>query len=228
MSDPVNESPVNPVPPVVVALFLMIVGVEAMFSLGARGLIGGPEAVGWRSAAIEDYGFNGDIMAWMLQNQIFPAEHMRRFLSYAFIHSSFTHALFSGVLLLAMGKFVGEVFRQWAVLVLFVLCSVVGAAVYGLFVTDQPWLIGAFPGVYGLIGGFTYLMWLRLGQLGARQSRAFSLIGILMLLQLTFALVFGGSSTWIADVSGFGTGFLASFFLSPGGWSKIRARIRHE
>ena len=228
MSDPVNESPVNPVPPVVVALFLVIVGVEAIFSLGARGFVGGPEAVGWRSAAIEDYGFNSDIMAWMLQNQIFPAEHLRRFFSYIFVHSSFTHALFSGVLLLAMGKFIGEVFRQWAVLVLFVLCSVTGAAVYGLFINDQPWLIGAFPGVYGLIGGFTYLMWLRLGQLGANQLRAFSLIGILMLLQLTFALLFGGSSTWIADVSGFGIGFLASFFLSPGGWSKIRAKIRHD
>ena len=43
-----TESPLNPLPPVIIALFVVIVGVEAAFSLGARGLVGGPEAVGWR------------------------------------------------------------------------------------------------------------------------------------------------------------------------------------
>ena len=48
MSHPDDQSPVNPLPPVVVALFLVIAGVEVAFSLGARGIVGGPEAVGWR------------------------------------------------------------------------------------------------------------------------------------------------------------------------------------
>ncbi|WP_297778003.1 rhomboid family intramembrane serine protease [uncultured Roseovarius sp.] len=228
MSDQRPPAPVNPLPPFVIALFLVIVGVEAAFTLGARGLIGGPDAVGWRSAAIQDYGFNGEIMAWMLENRTWPMEHLRRFVTYAFVHGSFTHALFAGVLLLAMGKFVSDVFRHWAVLVLFLVSTVAGALVYGLVVRDSPWLIGAFPGVYGLIGGFTYIMWLRLGQLGTNQARAFTLIGVLMGLQLVFGLLFGGSATWVADVSGFATGFLASFVLSPGGWSRVRAKLRHD
>jgi membrane associated rhomboid family serine protease len=71
-------------------------------------------------------------------------------------------------------------------------------------------------------------MWLRLGQLGSNQARAFTLIGVLMGLQLIFGLIFGANATWVADVSGFVVGFLASFVLSPGGFAKLRARIRHD
>ncbi|SLN22869.1 Rhomboid family protein [Roseovarius litorisediminis] len=228
MSSPDNTSPVNPIPPVVVALFLVVIGIEAAFSLGARGLIGGPGAVGWRSAAIQSYGFNSDIMKWMLQNGVYPGEHMIRFVSFIFVHGTFTHALFGGAMLLALGKFVGDVFSGWATLLLFLASSVAGAAIFGLVAGGQPWLIGVFPGVYGLIGGFTYLMWLKLGQMGAQQYRAFTLIGFLMGIQLFFGLVFGGNGDWLADVGGFAFGFVLSFFLAPGGWSKIRAKIRHR
>jgi len=162
-SNPNTQSPVNPLPPVVVALFLVIVGVEAAFSLGAKGFIGGPGALGWRNSAIQTYGFNSDIMGWMFANGRFPQEHMIRFVSYIFVHGDFTHALFGGAMILALGKFVGDVFNQWATLALVLISSIVGALVFGLIAPEQPWLTGAFPGVYGLIGGFTYLMWLKLG-----------------------------------------------------------------
>jgi len=220
--------PVNPLPPVVVALFLAIVGVEAAFVMGEQGLIGGRAAVGWRQMAIESYGFNGDIQRWMLSNGVFPVEHLMRYVTYPFVHGSIAHMAFAAVILLAMGKFVGEVFRQWAVLAVFVLSSVAGAAIYGLFTLEQPWLMGGYPGVYGLIGAFTYLLWLRLGELGERQIRAFSLIGILMFIQLIFGLFFGANSMWIADVAGFCIGFVMSFFVAPGGWAKIRDRLRQR
>jgi membrane associated rhomboid family serine protease len=228
MNTPETIPPINPVPPIVLALFAMIMGVEAIFSLGARGLIGGPEAIGWRYAAIQDYGFNSQIMAWMLENGRYPPELMMRFVSYIFVHGSFTHALFAGVMLLALGKFVGEVFSQWATFLLFILSAIAGALIYGLVVSGQPWLIGAFPGIYGLIGGFTYLIWLRLGQMGAQQARAFTLIGFLMGVQLIFGLLFGGNSEWLADLAGFSFGFVLSFFLSPGGFARLRAKIRHR
>jgi membrane associated rhomboid family serine protease len=47
-------------------------------------------------------------------------------------------------------------------------------------------------------------------------------------LQLVFGLLFGANSTWIADVAGFASGFVLSFFLAPGGWARIRERIRHR
>lgn len=222
MTDQNEPSPVNPLPPVVVALFLALVLVEAVFMLGARGIIGGPGAIGWRASAMQDYGFSPAVFQWMLESGQFPLDHLKRFVSYPFVHGTFTHALFAGVILLAMGKFVGEVFRQWAVLVVFFGSAIGAAVIYGLVPAERPLLIGAFPGVYGLIGGFTYLMWLRLGELGANQLRAFSLIGVLMAIQLLFAVLFGGDGTWIADVAGFAWGFLISFVVSPGGWLKIR------
>ena len=56
-------------------------------------------------------------------------------------------------------------------------------------------------------------MWLKLGQMGAQQYRAFTLIGFLMGIQLFFGLVFGGNGDWLADVGGFAFGFVLSFFL---------------
>ena len=220
--------PVNPLPPVVVALFLVVVGVEAAFSLAENGFIGGPGGIGWRSTAVQDYGFNRDLMQWMLANGTWPREHLSRFLSFAFVHGTFTHALFAGVMLLALGKFVGAVSAQWAVLVLFVTSAMAGALVFGLVPGTKPWLIGAFPGIYGLIGGFTYLMWLRLGQMGAQQFRAFSLIGVLLLVQLVFGVLFGSDGSWVAELAGFGWGFLVSFLLRPGGFARLRETLRHR
>ena len=227
-SDPNTQSPINPVPPVVVALFLGIVLIEAAFSLGTRGLLGGPQAVGWRNGAIEQYGFNRDLMAWMFENHRYPHELLKRFVTYGFVHASFTHAVFAGAMVLALGKFVGDVFNQWATLVLFVISLAAGGLTYGLFAGGSPWLIGAFPGVYGLIGGFTYLMWLKLEQMGAQKYRAFTLIGFLLAIQLVFGLLFGGNGEWLADIGGFVAGFLASFVLSPGGFHKLRAKMRHD
>ncbi len=223
-----NASPVNPLPRVVIALFAVVMGIEALFSLGAQGIIGGPQAIGWRLGAMQGYAFSAEIFQWMLANGRWPAEHLARFVTYPFIHGNFTHALFAGVMLLALGKFVGEVFRGWAVLAVFFGASIGGAAVYGLLAGSPIPLIGAFPGVYGLIGAFTYLLWLRLGQEGGPQIRAFTLIAFLMGIQLIFGILFGGSRDWIADLSGFVFGFALSFVVSPGGFARLRERLRHD
>lgn len=228
MSDPKPHAPVNPLPPVVAALFLVILGIEIVLSLGARGLIGGPSAVGWRLAAIQDYAFSGDIFDWMWQNGLWPAEHVIRFVTYPFVHTSFTHALFVGVFLLAMGKMVGEVFGSVATLAIFMTSGAGGALAYAVLLDDSLPLIGGFPAVYGLIGAFTWLLQFSLARIGANQTRAFSLIAFLMGFQLLFGLLFGGSRDWVADLAGFATGYGLSFFVSPGGWERIRSRIRHD
>jgi len=228
MTDETNTSPFHAIPPVVVALFLVIMGFEILLDMGARGMVGGPEAVGWRLAAIQMMSFSGDIFDWMWQNGRWPTEHLMRFVTYPFVHGSFTHALFVGVMLLAMGKMVAEVFGQIAFLLIFVLSSVGGALAYGILLNDPIPLIGGFPPVYGLIGAFTFLLWRSLALVGANQTRAFSLIGFLMGFQLLFGLLFGASHDWVADLAGFATGFGLSFFLAPGGWARMRSHIRHE
>ena len=228
MSSPEAEAPVNPLPPVVVILFLAVVGVEAWFSLAELGLIGDAFAVGWRIEALRDYGFSVQVFDWMRETGRWPPEHVMRAFTYSFIHGSLTHAAFAGVILLAMGKMVAEAFGQMRMLALFLASGVGGALAYAMLAPDATLLFGAFPNVYGLIGGFTYILWTNLRTLGQNQSRAFVLIGFLMGIQLVFALLFGGDNSWVADVAGFVTGFALSFVLAPGGWDALLSRLRQR
>ena len=228
MSNPDTQSPFNTVPAVVVAVALVIMGIEAAFSLGERGIVGGPDAIGWRLAALQSYVFSSEIFWWMVDTQRWPLEHVVRFVSYLFVHSSFTHALFVCVFLLALGKMVAEIFGEIGMLAVFLVSGISGALFYAILGPGQVPLIGGFPAVYGLIGAFTFVRWVALGSVGAQQARAFSLIAMLMGIQLVFGLLFGGQPDWIADLSGFATGFGLSFFLVPGGWRRILSKIRRD
>ncbi|MDG1115821.1 MAG: rhomboid family intramembrane serine protease [Flavimaricola sp.] len=223
-----TENPVNPLPPVVVILTLMIFAVEAVLSLGAQGIIGGPSAVGWRLAAMSDWGYSPLVWEQLAQRGDWSFDIVKRFVTYAFVHVTFTHALFAGALLLALGKFVGDVFHWLAVLAVFVVAAVAGAVVFGLSIDTNLALIGAYPPVYGMIGAFTYIMWMRLGAAGQNQLGAFRLIGFLLALQLVFGLLFGADPTWVADLSGFVAGLALSPLVAPGGWRAFLARVRQR
>ncbi|HCI08177.1 MAG TPA: rhomboid family intramembrane serine protease [Sulfitobacter sp.] len=222
-----NAPPFNPMPPVVWVLFLILMGIEVVFTLGEQGIVGGARAVGWRLGAISDYGFSGVAFDWMVKNGQMPFEYVIRCFSYMFLHGSFTAAIFSGVILLAMGKLVGEVMGQLAVIILFVFSGVFGVVIFGLL-TDQAWLIGAYPGVYGLIGAYTFLLWQRVAGQGMQQLTAFRLIGFLMGIQLIFGIFFVTGQDWVAELAGFICGFSLSVIVMPGGIARLRAAIQRN
>lgn len=222
MSQDENVPAVNPLPPVVTALFLILIGIEVLFFLGNKGLIGGPEAVGWRLAAMQKYSFSGDIFDWMRETGRWPFEQLIRFVTYPFVQVSFSQAIFVGVMVLAMGKMVAEVFGSVAMLLIFALSGAGGALAYAVFLNDPVPLVGGFPAVYGLIGAFTFLLWRSMSLVGANQARAFTLISVLMGIQLLFGLVFGLNNDWLADLGGFATGFGLSFVVAPGSLLRMR------
>lgn len=228
MTHPDDQSPFNALPPIVVALALLIIAVELAFQAGASGFVGGAEAVGWRLEAKKEFSFFGTAFDWMLQNGRFPLEYMKRFVTYPFVHQGFTHALMVVVFLLAMGKLVGEVFGTFAVLLVFFASAFIGAVVYGLVFDNAAPLVGGYPAVYGLIGCYTFMLWLSYGQAGQSRLSAFQLIGFLIGLQLFFGLVMGGNKDWLADLSGFATGFGLSFALVPGALQRLRDKLRQR
>lgn len=226
---PDHDSPFNSIPPVVVALVAALFGVELMFSLAKSGLIGATRGgADWRIFAIQDYAFSSEIFRWMLETSRWPPEHLRRFVTYLFVHGNFTHMVMVCVFILALGKMVGETFRQWSVLVIFFGSGIAGALAYGFLVdTGQP-LFGGYPGAYGLIGAFTFILWVGYGRAGQNQLQAFRLIGFLMGIQLLFGLVFGANKDWVAELAGFFTGFVLSGVVQPGGWATLIRTMRQR
>ncbi len=224
-----NAPPLNPLPPVVWLLALPMIAMEAVLSLAERGLVGGANGVGWRLQALERFAFSPDLMRYLLETGQYPLNGLHRLISYPLVHGGVTHALFAVVILLAIGKMVGEVFRWWAVLLVFFASAAMGALVYTMVLPGvRTPLVGAYPAVYGLIGGFTFLLWVNLAAVGANKFRAFTMIGFLLGIQLVFGLLFGGGYEWVADLTGFATGFLLSFVVSPGGFARVLQKVRQR
>lgn len=228
MDKPRAVSPMNPMPPIILAFALAIFGMEMLFQLGERGIVGGTNGFLYRYAANLAIAVPGDLIDQALANRRMPPRDLFRFISYPFVHGNFTHMLFVVALFLALGKLVGEKFGPLAVLALFYGSSIAGALAYVLLSEDLTPLAGGFPVVYGFVGAFTYLLWVDLELRRSNRMWAFSFIGVLMGVQLLFVVLFDGGSYWIADAAGFAAGFALSFVVSPGGWSRILAMLRQR
>lgn len=227
-SDDHTQPLFNALPPVVVALALAVFAVEVLVSAGARGYIGGAEAVGWRLEAIREFAFFSPVLEFVIERSDWTSPELLRFLTYPFIHLGFAHVIFVIVFLLALGKLVGEVFGNLAVLVVFFGSAVLGALIYAGLTADPRPLVGGYPGVYGLIGAYTFILWVSYGAAGENQYRAFTLIGFLMGIQLIFGFIFGSTNDWVAEIAGFLVGFAISPMLVPGGFRRLLNRLRQR
>jgi membrane associated rhomboid family serine protease len=218
-------SPLNPVPWVVWLLVLPMVGLEAFLSF--KDGISGLAASGWRSAFVQEMAYSPTYMRAMVEAHQYPLNGMWRLVSYPFIHISVSHLLFVAVFLLALGKFVGEAFRWWAVLAIFVISGAVGALVYtAVLPSVQTPLIGGWVPVYGLIGGVSFILWHRLRHDGAKRWRAFTMIGSLLLFRILVSPIFGWGWDVVAEIPAFVTGFVLSYLVNPGGLRDLLQRIR--
>lgn len=225
-----EESPVNPLPPLVLLVFVGLVAIEIALNLAQAQVIGGPRGVGWRVALIDHTAFVPQVLKLIWQGRGTPDLWMR-FISYPSVHYTFVSAAFAMAIWLAMGKFVGELFSTIGLIVIVATGVIGGALVYGmvgLWTGNAAPLIGSYPAVYALIGAYTYVMWLRLRHVQENELRAFSLIGMLLGIQLVFGALFGADPRWVADLAAFVFGGLASVLMAPGGWAGLLARLRRS
>lgn len=233
MQQGINESPLNPLPVVVWLLALPVIASEALFGLGRLGLIGGADGVGLRLSGLQMSAYAPEMVQRMWSVGAIDWGQAYRLLSYSFINSSLIQALFVLAFTLALGNLVAREFRPWAVIALYLGSAVGGALVYTAAMSFLPGrpapLIGGYPAIYGLVGAFTFLLWTRLAAANANRMRAFTLIGMLLLFQLVFGIVFGGTGYgWIAEISGFFIGFGLSFLLVDGGMARALQQLRQR
>lgn len=220
-----DASPINPVPPVVWLLAGLLALPEVVFQAGARGLAGGPQALGWRTAAWERFAFFDDLFQQMWVTGQWPLEGLWRFISYAFVHQGFVHTLIAIVLLLAMGNFTARLFHPAAIVLVFLASAAMGALVFGLVISGGV-LYGAYPAVYGLIGLYTWSLWIMAERMGKNPYGAFRLIGLLVGIQVAFSLISGYWQPLPAEVAGFATGFLLATPMAPGGLMHLRRKLQ--
>lgn len=228
------ESPVNAIPPVVIALTAVILVMEAVLQLADFGYIGGPKGLAWRLNTINELGFSTGIWDAIVERGDYRFDRFKRFVTYPYVNAAVTQVAFCAALTLALGKFVAEFYGGFQMLVIYVVASAFGAVMFGLLAWSTFPLYGGFPPVYGLIGAYTYAIWLRLVKAGENQILAFRLIGVLLLIQLIYGVVFGFVAetppppTWIAELSGFAGGFGVAILLAPGGWRRMLDRMRQR
>ena len=223
-----NRPPViNPIPAAILAIFSGIILFEAFILFGVGDPLGKSGAAATRMLLIQKYGVSPDVGNWMLETDNLANNYVLRFIVYPFVNLSSLSVIFAGVLLLALGKMVGEVFSALSVILIWFLSTTLAAFFYSISATNGQILVGSYPGIYGFVGAYTFVSWitLRLAK-NKNESQAFALIVALMSIQLLFSFLFGTGQLWIADFAGFVIGFIVSFFRSPGGIKEILSILR--
>ncbi len=209
-------------------ILLPIVAMEVVVSAGTLGIAGGPGGIGWRQEALQRFALSPEMLDQMLATGRWTGDYRDALFQLWFHPRQFHPCASGGGLHPCDGQICSEVFRAWAVLVVFLVPVVAGGIAYSLVPGAKMALFGAYPGAYGLIGAFTFIIWARLGAENANRARAFTLIAFLLGVQLLFGVIFGGSPDWVADLAGFASGFGLSFFVGPGGPAHLLRAIRQR
>ncbi|MEM6308113.1 MAG: rhomboid family intramembrane serine protease [Pseudomonadota bacterium] len=199
-----NTPAVNALPLSVILLILPIIGVEAYIAGAEARLWGNFDA---RINLITAIGVLPDPVQYTITSGRFDIGWLQTLLLYPFVHGVFLQTVFASMFLLALGKFVGEAMGDITVLAIFFISSLLGALAYVGLLSDNYPLFGAYPAAYGMIGGYTYILYAIAGDTRDQQIRAFQLIAVIMAINLGFALISGGPAIWVAELTGAVAGF---------------------
>jgi Rhomboid family len=209
-----NASPVNPVPPVALILAAPIVLIELVLQLAEAGLIGGPDAIGWRIKLVQEFAFFDTIWEAMLQTRHVQPDWIWRFFTYPFISSNFGEAMVGSVIVLGVATYLGKRFGPHKILLGFFGPTAVAAVAYGL-AGDAPLpLMGPFPAAFGLLGVYSFLLWAKERFAGGSGWGAFRLVGFLITLHVIRWLIFGHGKAVFAEFVALMTGLALSLYIT--------------
>ena len=119
----VNSPLINPLPPVILLITLLLVVVEIIFQIVEVGLLSSFLNEITRNNVIVNYAFFGSLQDWMINNLTFKWSFLLRYLTFSFIHFNFLQTVIAIVMFLALGKMVCEAYNGFLFLRCIVKCE---------------------------------------------------------------------------------------------------------
>lgn len=220
-----NAPVVNNLPPTVILVFLPMVIAEGYFAGAEAGLWG---QQGIRALAIQQFAYFPEVVQAALQRGAWGADVLWRFITFSFVNLGFLGTIFSGVMTLALGKYVAESLGEVTFVAVFFLSAIFGAVVYTAVPGQTYPLFGAYPAAFGLLGAFSFVLYTQAGGMLSQQMRAFQLLGVLLVLNWIYVLFFGAANTWIAELAAAILGFAIAALRVPGGVALVLDKLRQR
>lgn len=209
-----GADPFRPLPRSLVALALVIAGIELVLELSDRGLLSDP---GLRSRVYMVGAFWSGLLHGA--RPVFDLQPWTMFLTHAFLHGGFLHMAMNLAVLLGLGRFTADRYGDWTVLPSFLVSAAAGGLAFGLLTGDPTPMVGASGAVFGFIGIWTVWDWRRLARAGASVRPVVTRVLALAAMNAIFFFGLSGMLAWQAHLGGFLAGLLL------GMWFERRAPV---
>jgi rhomboid protease GluP len=196
---------------VLIALIAAPVLMELLLQGADAGLWGSPR---WRNLCYQFGGFWAGLLSDWTPN--FTAQPVTMFFSYAFLHAGLNHVLGNMVGLFVLGPLVSARHGGRGLAVIYALCAVGGALVFGVISQSAAPMVGASGAVFGLAGVCSVWDWHTARTKGAtrlRQAQPILIAVGLVAMNGVLWLANGGALAWEAHLGGYLTGALLAIFV---------------
>ncbi|MGP3725599.1 rhomboid family intramembrane serine protease [Cereibacter sphaeroides] len=181
--------------------------IELVLTAADAGWVGDPR---WRTMALLLGAFWPPLLA-PGAGELYPLQREAMFLTHAFLHANFLHMVMNGVILLSLGKVIGEKVGAVRTYLLFGASAVAGGAAFGLISMSSGPMIGASGAAFGFLGIWNAWDFQRRKALGLSLRPILSMVLGLAIANLALFVFLQGGLAWEAHLGGYLMGWAAAF-----------------
>jgi rhomboid protease GluP len=209
--------PYRPPPRELIALIAVMAIGELLLELADRGLLFDPSL---RSRVYMVGAFWSGLLRGA--EPIFDFQPWTMFVSHALLHGGFLHMAMNLAVLAGLGTQAGERYGAGAVLPIFLLGAIGGAATFGAISSSPYPMVGASGAVFAFLGVWIVSDWRRLRDRGAATRPVVVRVLTLAALNVAFFFALSGMLAWEAHLGGFLVGIVLGVLLE----NRRDARLR--
>lgn len=214
------DSSYKPLPRVLVLLVGVIALIEIILTLADHGYLFDPD-LRIRAFAVGAF-WSG--LLWGDYQPVYLGQSGLMFVTHALLHGGFLHMVMNCTILLALGRFVEEIYDPRVILPVFLLGAIGGGAVYGLLSIGPYPMVGASGAVFAFLGLWVAWDWRRHRLAGVSPRPIYLRVGVLVGLNVVFFFGLGGMLAWQAHLGGFLAGLFVGNYLEK----RLALRLRAE